>query len=143
VKFLQVGFKVNDIERASRAYAELFGLQWEPVKEFTMQHRVGDHVGPVRSRVTHAWTDDGTEIELVETAEGHSVDVELMGEREGISHIAFQVDDLAAERAKFEAKGVRIVGEGTAPRASWFFVMDDRLAGAVVQIVQLHEKSAA
>jgi len=142
VKFLHVGFKVNDIEAASRAYNELFGLEWEPIQEFTLTSRVGEHTGATRSRVTHAWTDDGTEIEMVQTVEGRSVDTELMGEREGLSHLAFAVDDLAAERARAEAHGLHILSEGTAPRASWIFILDDRLGGALVQLVQLHEQPA-
>jgi len=143
MKFLHFGFKVNDIEKTSQAYSELFGLAWEPIKEFTLRSRVGDRTGETRSRVTHAWTEDGTEIELVETVEGHSVDTELMGEREGLSHLAFAVDDLAAERAKAEARGLNVLSEGTAPRASWIFIHDDRLGGALVQLVQLHEPPTA
>ncbi|HET6970767.1 MAG TPA: VOC family protein, partial [Phenylobacterium sp.] len=62
-----------------------------------------------------------------------------MGDREGLSHLAFQVEDLATERARLEAAGVKVLSEGTAPRASWFFVHDPRLGGALVQLVQLHE----
>ena len=138
MKFLHFGFKVNDIESTSQTYAELFGLEWEPIQEFVLESRVGESRGLVRSKVTHAWTEDGTEIELVETVEGRSVDTELMGDREGLSHLAFQVEDLAAERGKVEAKGVTVLSEGSAPRASWFFIKDDRLGGALVQIVQLH-----
>ena len=139
MRCLHFGFKVNDIEKTSRAYAELFGLEWEPIKEFEMTSRVGDEVGPTRSKVSHAWTEDGCEIELVETVTGKSVDTDLMGTREGLSHLAFQVDDLAAERARLEGKGVVVISEGTAPRASWFFVKDERLGGALVQLVQLHQ----
>ncbi len=138
MKLLHFGFKVHDIEKTSQAYRELFGLEWEPIKEFTLPTRVGDHVGKARSKVTHAWTDDGVEIELVQTVSGASVDDVVMGDREGMSHVAFQVEDLAAERAKAEARGANILSEGTAPRASWFFLLDDRLGGALVQLVQLH-----
>jgi catechol 2,3-dioxygenase-like lactoylglutathione lyase family enzyme len=142
MRFLHFGFKVNDIEATSRAYAELFGLTWEPIREFELVTRVGDATGPVRSKVTHAWTDDGTEIELVQTVAGRSVDTELMGDREGLSHLAFQVEDLAVERARLEAAGVNVLSEGTAPRAAWFFVHDPRLGGALVQLVQLHAPPA-
>jgi len=138
MKLLHFGFKVHDIERTSQAYRELFGLEWEPIKKFALPTRVGDRVSEVKSRVTHAWTDDGVEIELVQTLEGASVDDVIMGEREGISHIAFQVENLAAERAKAEARGANILSEGSAPRASWFFLLDERLGGALVQLVQLH-----
>jgi catechol 2,3-dioxygenase-like lactoylglutathione lyase family enzyme len=143
MRFMHFGFKVHDIEKTSAAYRELFGLDWEPIKEFTLPTRVGDSFADARSKVTHAWTDDGVEIELVQTVEGLSVDDALLGDREGMSHIAFQVEDLAAERAKAEARGANILSEGTAPRASWFFILDERLGGALVQLVELHEKPAA
>ena len=138
MKLLHFGFKVHDIEKTSQAYRELFGLDWEPIKQFALPTRVGEHSGEVLSKVTHAWTDDGVEIELVQTVEGASVDDAILGDREGMSHIAFQVDDLAAERAKAEARGANILSEGTAPRASWFFLLDERLGGALIQLVQLH-----
>ena len=138
MKLLHFGFKVHDIEKTSQAYRELFGLDWEPIKAFALPTRVGEHTAEVLSKVTHAWTDDGVEIELVQTVEGASVDDAILGDREGMSHIAFQVDDLAAERAKAEARGANILSEGTAPRASWFFLLDERLGGALIQLVQLH-----
>ena len=61
-----------------------------------------------------------------------------MGGREGVSHVAFLVDDLAAERAR-QRKGIAIVNEGSAPRASWIFLHDDRLGGALVQLVELNK----
>ena len=142
MKFMHFGFKVHDIEKSSAAYRELFGLDWEPIKDFTLPTRVGDRFGEVRSKVTHAWTDDGVEIELVETVSGHSADNALLGDREGMSHLAFEVEDLAAERARAEARGANIISEGTAPRASWFFIHDERLGGALVQLVQLHPQPA-
>jgi predicted enzyme related to lactoylglutathione lyase len=135
MKLLHFGFKVHDIDKTCAAYKELFGLEWEPVREY--------ETSTGRSRVSHAWTDDGTEIEMVQPIGGNPVDDMVMGDREGISHIAFSVDDLAAEREKAVAKGLKVINEGTAPRASWFFVHDERLGGALVQLVQLHEQPAA
>ena len=85
MKFLHFGFKVHDIEKASAAYRELFGLEWEPIQEFTLPTRIGTQNGETQSKVTHAWTDDGVEIELVQTVSGPSVDDAVMGSREGIS----------------------------------------------------------
>lgn len=138
MRFLHVGFKVHDIARTADAYAELLGLDWEPVREFELTTRVGAETGPARSKVSHALTLDGVEIELVQTLSGPSVDDSLLGDREGLSHIAFAVDDLAAERARAEAKGFQVLSEGEAPRARWIFLKNDRLGGALVQLVQLN-----
>lgn len=138
MRLLHFGFKVHDIERTMGAYNDLFGVEWDPVAEFALPGEGGSSKLS-RSKVTHGKTGDGVEIELVQHVEGPHVDDYVMGDREGISHVAFLVDDLAAERAKVEAKGVSIVDEGSAPRASWIFLHDERLGGALVQLVQLNK----
>jgi hypothetical protein len=37
VDFLHVGMKVADIRASSALFAELFGMTWEPVREYTLQ----------------------------------------------------------------------------------------------------------
>jgi len=135
MKLLHFGFAVHDIEAVTQAYRELFGIRWEPVVRYVLPDGEGGE--PQVSLVTHGHTGDGTEIEMVQTVSGQTVDARWFEGREGVSHIAFQVEDLAVERARLEAKGVAIVGEGSAPRADWFFVSDPRLGGALVQLVQL------
>jgi catechol 2,3-dioxygenase-like lactoylglutathione lyase family enzyme len=137
MKLLHFGFKVHDIEKTTEAYRDIFGLDWEPIKEYALPPEPGQE-GERRSKVSHAWTDDGTEIEMVQPI-GGSLDDLVMGEREGISHIAFSVDDLAAEKAKALSRGLNVLNEGTAPRASWFFIHDERLGGALIQMVQLNQ----
>ena len=136
MKLLHFGFAVRDIEATSNAYRDLFGIAWDPVARYALPDGEG---GEQVSLVTHGMTGDGTEIEMVQTVSGDTVDARWFGDREGVSHIAFQVDDLAAERARLSGMGVEIVGAGSAPRADWFFVHDDRLGGALVQLVQLRQ----
>jgi predicted enzyme related to lactoylglutathione lyase len=138
MRLLHFGFKVHDIERTMQAYNDLFGIEWDQVAEFALP-RDGDASKLSRTRVTHGKTGDGVEIELVQYLEGPPVDDHVMGGREGISHVAFLVDDLEAERERAKSKGVAIVNEGTAARASWIFLHDERLGGALVQLVQLNQ----
>jgi catechol 2,3-dioxygenase-like lactoylglutathione lyase family enzyme len=138
MRLLHFGFKVHNIERTMSAYRDLFGIEWDPVVEYALPGADGVN----RSKVTHGKTGDGVEIELVQYVEGANLDTRVLGDREGISHVAFVVDDLEAERARAAANGVSIVGEGTAPRASWVFLHDERLGGALVQLVQLNAAHA-
>lgn len=138
MRLLHFGFKVHDIERTAAAYADLFGIAWDPIVEYEIPSGGGPG-NATRSKVTHGKTGDGVEIELVQNVAGDAVEDHVMGGREGVSHVAFLVDDLMAERARMEASGVSIVGGGSAPRASWVFVHDARLGGALVQLVQLNE----
>jgi catechol 2,3-dioxygenase-like lactoylglutathione lyase family enzyme len=137
MRLLHFGFRVHDIERTMQAYRDLIGIEWDPVAEYALP---SDHDPNelTRSKVTHGKTGDGVEIELVQYLDGVAIDDRVMGGREGVSHVAFVVDDLPAERARAQAKGIAIVGEGAAPRASWIFLHDERLGGALVQLVQLN-----
>lgn len=136
---LHFGFKVKDIERAMQAYGDLLGIQWDPVVEHHAADMVVDGVhGPSRVKVTHGKTANGVEIELVQLVEGHTTDDLVMGDREGISHMAFLVDDLDRCRADLVAKGYRVVNEGKAPRADWIFTHDEKLGGALLQFVRLN-----
>ena len=142
MNLLHFGYKVKDIEQATRAYAELFGIVWDPIREYDVPVTVDGKPGRNRSYVTHGKTGDGIEIEMVQPIEGEVPDDIALGDREGISHVAFTVVDLAREKARLKARGIRIVNEGTAPRADWLFVSDPWLGGALVQLVQLHQEKS-
>ncbi|MDB5968414.1 MAG: putative rane protein [Hydrocarboniphaga sp.] len=133
MKFLHVGFAVKDIHRSIGLYAELFGIRWEPVKEYPITTWVEARENPSRSLVTHGYTDTGFEFEMVENVAGISADSLVLGEREGLSHLAFTVDDLAAERARLEASGLKMVSEFKSSKVDFQFFKDERLAGALVQ----------
>ena len=136
---LHFGFKVKDIDRAMSAYGDLLGIQWDPVVEHSADDMVVDgYHAPSRVRVTHGKTANGVEIELVQLVEGHTTDDLVMGDREGISHMAFVVDDLEQCRAELAAKGYRVVNEGKAPRADWIFTHDEKLGGALLQFVKFN-----
>jgi hypothetical protein len=139
MNLLHFGFKVKDVAQSSALYAELFGIVWDPIREYDVPVMVGGQARRNRAYVTHGKTSDGIEIEMVQPIEGDVPDDIVLGDREGISHVAFAVESLEQEKSKLIARGIEIVNEGTAPRADWLFVADQRLGGALVQIVQLHE----
>lgn len=136
MRLLHVGFAVRDLEMTTAVWRTLFGIDWEP----PVRHDLPDpDSGPDHvSLVTHGRTGDGVELEMVQTVSGPTIDAQVFGDREGMSHLAFQVDDLDAERARMIAAGVEVLGEGSAPRADWVFLRDARLGGLLVQLVQLH-----
>jgi catechol 2,3-dioxygenase-like lactoylglutathione lyase family enzyme len=138
MKFLHVGFAVKDIHRSIGLYAEMFGIRWEPVKEYAITTFIDGKENPSRSFVTHGYTDNGFEFEMVENVAGISADSLILGDREGLSHMAFTVEDLAAERARLEAKGLKMVTEFSSSKVDFQFFMDERLAGALVQLVKFH-----
>lgn len=138
MKFLHVGFAVKDIERSIALYADAFGIKWEPVQEFSITTNMDGQENPSRARVTHGYTDNGFEFEMVENLSGISSDSLVLGDREGLSHLAFTVDDIAAERVGLEARGLKMVSEFSSSRVDFQFFKDERLAGALIQLVQFH-----
>jgi catechol 2,3-dioxygenase-like lactoylglutathione lyase family enzyme len=135
VRFLHVGFHVRDLERTVGIYKDIPGFSWDTIAE---------HEQPAgRFRVTHGYSTDGAEFEFVQTLSGTAVDEQVLGDREGVSHIAFAVEDLDAERAKANANGIEIVNEGVAPRARWFFLKDPRFGGVLLQLVELRDQPVA
>lgn len=138
-KFLHFGFKVKNIHESVKTYGDLLGIKWDPIIEFQTEEQ--DLLGkqtPLRIYLTHGHTADGTEIEMIQLIDGDVPDRIALGDREGISHIAFSVDDLEAARADAKEQGMKVVSEGKAPRANWIFVADDKLGGALVQLVKFN-----
>lgn len=139
MEFLHVGFKVNDIHRTTALYGELFGIVWEPIRE----HRLDDitlhgRISPVRTLVTHGKTASGFEIEVIQCLEGEVADDIVLQGREGLSHVAFLVDDLAAASGEMQARGLRPVSEYYSDYVDFIFFEGQGLGGALAQLVQFH-----
>jgi catechol 2,3-dioxygenase-like lactoylglutathione lyase family enzyme len=138
-KFLHFGFKVKDIHASMKTYGALLDIKWDPVVEFqTEEQDLHGKPCPLRIYLTHGHTSDGTEIEMIQLLDGDVPDRIVLGDRDGISHVAYSVDDLEAARARAQAQGLKIVSEGKAGRANWIFVADDKLGGALVQFVKFN-----
>lgn len=138
MKFLHAGYAVKDLEKTVALYSELFGFKFEPIKEHALTTTVQGKPNPMRARVTHGLTDSGVEFEMVQSVEGISSDSLIMGDREGISHLAFCVDDLAAGRTQLEARGLEMVYEFASGVVDYMFFRGDGLAGVMIQLVKFH-----
>lgn len=137
MEFLHVGMKVENVERSRTLYGQLFGMTWEPVTEYALADAVLEgEISPSRTLVSHGWTADGTEIEMVQVVEGRTADHLVLGDREGPSHVAFRVDDLATAVANAEKSGLRVVSEWSSPAVDYVFLSGAALGGLLVQLVQ-------
>jgi predicted enzyme related to lactoylglutathione lyase len=139
--FLHIGMKVHDIERATRCYAEAFGIVWEPVREYQLSHITleGD-AAPSRTLVTHGKTAQGIEIEMVQGLEGKTADDLVLDGREGVSHIAFTVDDLDTAIAQATERGLRLVSEYRSEQVDFAFFDGDDLGGVLAQLVHFKQE---
>jgi catechol 2,3-dioxygenase-like lactoylglutathione lyase family enzyme len=135
--FLHVGMKVSDIGASSALFAELFGIAWEPVREYPLQTiTLEGSVSPSTTLVTHGTTTSGVEIEMVQVTEGRTADELVLGEREGLSHIAFTVPDLDAAAEDAQRRGLRQVSEYRSDDVDFAFFASPQLGGVLVQLVQ-------
>ncbi len=103
-KIDHVAIAVRSIEAARRVYSGALGLGPWTIEEITEQ-RVRAAMLPVGE----------SRIELLEaTGEGSPIAAFLEKRGEGLHHICFEVDDLAAEITRLLAAGLRLVDQ--APR---------------------------
>jgi methylmalonyl-CoA/ethylmalonyl-CoA epimerase len=138
--FLHVGMKVDDVERTTRCYTAAFGIAWEPVREYQLSHITmeGEAV-PSRTLVTHGKTAQGFEIEMVQVLEGKVADDLVLDGREGVSHIAFTVDNLDTAIAEATERGLRLVSEYRSEQVDFAFFDGDDLGGVLAQLVHFKQ----
>ena len=104
----QLGYVVGDIEKACRHHESIFGIgPFSPPMEVDMTGAIlrGKTV-ETKIKVSFAQLGD-IQIEFIQPLEGENPYFEYLNEfGDGIHHIAFEVDDMAAGKAYFAAKGI-------------------------------------
>lgn len=138
--FLHVGMKVHDIGRSARLYAAAFGIAWEPVREYRLSDiTLEGNVTPSRTLVTHGKTSQGFEIEMIQVLDGTVADDVVLGGREGVSHLAFTVDDLDTAAAEAREHGLRLISEYRSEQVDFGFFTGDELGGLLTQLVHFKQ----
>ena len=135
----QVSFAVESIEAVLPLYSALFG-------EFVVRDvafspdRVTYRGQPAEAELKLAMGRSGdVEIELVEMRSGEGPALDHIGRHgQGLHHVRFMVEDMAAKAAALEARGFQRILEGTTPRGSGFmyFECPDLLGHTVIELVQ-------
>ena len=138
--FLHVGMKVHDIERSARLYAAAFGIAWEPVREYRLSDiTLEGNVTPSRTLVTHGKTSQGFEIEMIQVLDGTVADDVVLGGREGVSHLAFTVDDLDTAAAEAREHELRLISEYRSEQVDFGFFTGDELGRLLTQLVHFKQ----
>lgn len=140
MEFLHVGMQVKDIYASSALYGKLFGIAWEPIKEYVGVGTTlidGKEV-PNRTLVTHGRTASGFEIEMIQGVVGSSADDLVLEGREGLSHFAFLVDDVDDAVRVAEGNGLKAVSDYRSEYVDFSFLAGDTLGGALVQLVRFN-----
>jgi catechol 2,3-dioxygenase-like lactoylglutathione lyase family enzyme len=138
MEFLHFGLKVDDISATSGLLGRLLGVSFEPIEQYAIEL---DFVGgpePGRTLVTHGLTEHGVEIELVQAIDGRVPDTEVLGTRQGVSHIAYRVDDLEAATVDAAQAGLNPVCSYHSDYVDFAFYSGPELGGLLLQFVQFH-----
>jgi predicted enzyme related to lactoylglutathione lyase len=128
----QIGIVVKDIDKAGKAYADLFGMEKpEPIitdkYEKTNAHYRGE---PMKARAKLAFIRlENITIELIEPVGGPSTWQEFLKENgEGVHHIAFDVKGMDKTIGMLEKKGGNLVQRGNFTGGSYSYVeMEEEL----------------
>lgn len=96
-----IGIAVHSLEAAIPLYRDLFGLSFEGTDEVEEQ---GVRVAFFRC--------GDAKVELLEPTRDDSPIATFLAKRgEGVHHVAFATDDIAAERARASAAGARLLSD--------------------------------
>ena len=104
----QIGFVVRDIEKTCKHYESILGTG--PFSEVIDVDMDGALLRgrPVETRIKVAFVQSGdVQIELIQPVEGENVYTEFLARKgEGIHHLAYQVEDMDAMKARFAHMGI-------------------------------------
>jgi catechol 2,3-dioxygenase-like lactoylglutathione lyase family enzyme len=137
-RLYHVAVCVRDVAETARYYEDKLGIGPFEFKEVNFATATF-HGGPGGYRGKRAFAQLGpVMLELMEHVEGKSIHVGFLDEKgEGLHHLGFEVDDLAASVAEAERRGLRVTQGFTREDGSGFAYLDtDTVGGAVFEVVQ-------
>jgi len=136
----QVAIVVRDIEKTSKAWAELLGVAvppWrltDPAAESHVQYRGKS----TEARAKLAFLDLGqVKLELIEPVGAPSTWQEFLDKQgEGIHHIAFFVKGMDEALARLEAQGIPLVQRGDYKGGCYAYVDGLPKLGAILELLE-------
>jgi methylmalonyl-CoA epimerase len=136
----QIGVVVKDIEKSSRAYAELLGVdvpEWEltdPVEKSHTEY----HGKPSKAQAKLAFFQVGnTVIELIEPVGGPSTWQEFLDTKgEGVHHIAFEVKGMEKRIAGLKAIGIPLIQRGDYTGGCYGYLDGGPKLGVILELLE-------
>ena len=100
-KIEHIGIAVDDIDKSNALFAKIFGKQ-----NFKSEVVESEEV------ITSFFKIGESKIELIAATNSESLIAKYLAKnREGIHHIAFDVDDIEKEMARLKSEGIRLLNE--------------------------------
>jgi methylmalonyl-CoA/ethylmalonyl-CoA epimerase len=136
----QIGIVVKDIEKTSKAYAELLGVEvpkWEitdPVEKSHTQYR-GQ---PSKARAKLAFFQlDNIVIELIEPVGGPTTWQEFLDTKgEGVHHIAFEIKGMDKKIADLKAVGIPLIQQGDYTGGCYSYLDGVPKLGVILELLE-------
>jgi methylmalonyl-CoA/ethylmalonyl-CoA epimerase len=141
---IQIGVVVRDLDRATQALSDLFGIgPWRtivypPEDRTDVPTTYRGQAGQFRYRL--AFADLGSvELEMVQPLEGESIWSDFLRQHgEGVHHIRFNVEDLDAALSYLAAQGIGVLqsGSGLRPGTFWANLDTETRVGFTVELMK-------
>jgi methylmalonyl-CoA/ethylmalonyl-CoA epimerase len=137
---VQIGIVVKDIERSSRAYAELLGIdvpRWEMTDPVELSHT--RYLGrPSEARAKLAFFQlKNIVIELIEPVGGPSTWKDFLDAKgEGVHHIACEVTGMDKRVADLKARGVPLIQQGDYTGGRYSYLDGVPKLGVILELLE-------
>ena len=136
----QISFAVRSVDDAAPRYAAMFGGPIRTLDVPGLDVVVGGQESTTDLRLGFGRTGD-IEVELVEVVSGLWPTLPWLDEHgEGLHHLRYPVDDVAASRAEMEAAGFDVIMESRGP-VSFVYLSSPLLNGMTVELVPISLRS--
>ncbi len=139
-RIIQIGVVVKDIEKSSRAYAELLGIdvpKWEltdPVEKSHTEYK--GKLSPARAKLAFFQLGNIV-IELIEPVAGPSTWQEYLETKgEGVHHIAFEVKDVEKKIAGLKAIGIPLIQRGDYTGGCYSYLDGGPKLGVILELLE-------
>ena len=100
-KIEHLGIAVKDIDKANKRFAKIFGKEHYKMEKVEME-----------GVITSFFQIGSNKIELVApTSESSPIYKFLKNRKEGIHHVAFEVDDIHLEMLRIKKEGIRLLND--------------------------------
>jgi len=132
----QVGIVVKDIEKTAEFYTSAFGIGPFSIHEVSLDGVIF-RGQPITLNMKVAFAQSGPlQIELIQPVKGENLYTEFLAAKgEGLHHLAFEVDDMAATLAQMAEFGIEPVFHHDLGFTAFAYLDTDKIGGVMIELL--------